>query len=121
MAYDNIGYNENLTRSENLPTESQQLDPLQFENFAPQISGTKIEGGIIKSRNGILTLDMDNELLTSTNKETEQVLIGKKSDENIGFEFKDNNHNLLMDETGIYPGTFFKIINNKKNSYNNNP
>src|SRR3990167_2206195 len=57
MAYDNIGYNENLTRSENLPTESQQLDPLQFENFAPQISGTKIEGGIIKSRNGILILD----------------------------------------------------------------
>ena len=100
MAWDEIGFSEGLTRTENLQQEGfQELDPLQFEQFAPELSGSKLTG-IVKSQNGKLELDLDGEKLVITDGVIERVRLGKQTDDSYGLVIKDINGNILMQITG---------------------
>ena len=95
MSWDNIGYNENLTRSENLPTDTQELDPLQFEQFAPEFSGSKLSG-VLSSQDGRVKLDLDNNTIIISDGIVERVRLGRQSDDSYGIIIKDKNGNTLM-------------------------
>ena len=95
MSWDNIGYNENLTRSENLPTDTQELDPLQFEQFAPEFSGSKLSG-VLSSQDGRVKLDLDNNTIIISDGVVERVRLGRQSDDSYGIIIKDKNGNTLM-------------------------
>ena len=95
MSWDQIGYSEYLTREENLISSSQELDPLAFDNFAPELSGSKLTG-LIQSQDGRVKLDLDNNSLIISNGVVESVRLGKLDDGTYGLQIQDKNGNLLM-------------------------
>lgn len=109
MSYLDIGYNEFLERSPVSQQTGSQLDPLQFEDFTQEISGSKIQGGVINSQNEEVVFDLENDTFVVTDKKTELVRLGKKSDLNTGYVYKDKNGAIVLDDGGIYPTTFAKV------------
>lgn len=99
MSWDQIGFTEGLTRSENLPTVTPDMDPLQFEQFAPEFSASKLTGSL-KSQDGKVELDLDGEKLIITDGVIERVRLGRQSDDSYGLIVKDINGNTLMQITG---------------------
>lgn len=99
MSYLDVGFNENLIRQELLPDPSQQLDPLQFEQFAQEFSGSKLIG-LLQSRDGKITIDLDNNTIIVSDGVVERVRLGKLADDSIGLLIKDINGNVLMQISG---------------------
>lgn len=93
MAYTDIGYNQWLTREENI--SSQQFDPAQVEQMIPEMSASKLSG-FIKSQNGLLQMDLDNNSFVVTDGVVERVRLGKQNDGTYGLLIKDNNDQVLM-------------------------
>ena len=93
--YTQLGYDISLTRSDNLISNTQELDPLAFESFAPEISGSKLTG-FVKSQDGRLQLNLDENYLVITDGVVERIRLGKLADGSYGLLIKDNNAKNLM-------------------------
>lgn len=67
MAWDQIGFTENLLREDTQGQTQNQLDQLEFDKFVPEFSGnkltgllqSKIRGGTISSKNGKVFINVD--------------------------------------------------------------
>ena len=99
MSYLDVGFNENLIREDILPNQTQQLDPLQFEQFVPEFSASKLTG-LLQSRSGRLQMQLDEETFIVSDGAVERIRLGKLADDSIGFLVKDINGNVLMQISG---------------------
>lgn len=91
--YTQLGYDVSLTRTDNLTTN--QVDPLEFEQNTPEISGAKLEG-VIQSQDGRVKIDLDENTIIISDGVVETVRLGKLADETYGFLIQDKNGNTLM-------------------------
>lgn len=94
MSYLDIGFTENLLREETLPDQTQQLDPLQFDQFAPEFSGSKLTG-LLQSQTGKLQVDLDNDVIIISDGVQERGRFGRQSDGTYGVIIRDKNGNIL--------------------------
>lgn len=102
MAYTDIGYDEFLNRiePESVQNNAQSLDPQQFDNFTDQISGSKIQGGIMRSADGKVLLDLETGYFQVTNNAQQNVRLGLQDDGTFGFMVKDKDGNIIVRFTG---------------------
>lgn len=98
MSWDQIGYTDNLIR-EDTESVNIELDPLQFEQYAPEFSGAKING-IVQSQSGRVKIDLDNNAFIISDGTTERIRLGKLLDDSIGLLIQDINGNKLMQISG---------------------
>lgn len=94
MSYLDIGFSENLSVAE-IGQQNQQFDPLQIEQMIPEISGAKLSG-LVRSQDGRLQMDLDNNSFIVTDGVIERVRLGQQSDGTYGLLIKDNDGNDLM-------------------------
>lgn len=99
MAWDQIGFTENLVREDTQGAQTQQLDPLQFEQNTPEFSGSKLTG-LLQSRSGRLQINLDEDYFISSDGVQERFRLGKQLDGSYGLIIKDENGNILMNITG---------------------
>ena len=95
MSYLDVGFDENLIRQELLPSPTQQLDPLQFEQYTPEFSGSKIFG-TIQSKDGKLLIDLDKGFISV--KDTfgpDKVRLGNLESNGTGIKIKGKNDTFL--------------------------
>lgn len=105
MAYQDVGFDEFLNRIDNTPqAQTQELDPLAFDTFAPEISGSKVQGGVITSPDGRTNLDLDQGNFRVNNGVQDLVNFGILPDGSIGLLIQDSQGNILMKVT---EGEFF--------------
>ena len=118
MAWDEIGFTVNLIRSDLLPAEGTVLDPLAFEQLAPEFSGGKLTG-ILQSQDGSVKLDLDNSSLLFK-KGIQEIAIGKLSDGSFGFQMINENGKKILSlnelEKFIGLDSNFKILNIENNN-----
>lgn len=97
MAYSDIGFDEFLNRdiggSNGGP---QSLNPSQFDFLTEQISGDKIDGGLIISPDGKVKLDLDKGLFNINNGVQDLISLGVLPDGNTGLLIQDSAGNTLM-------------------------
>src|SRR3990167_5696361 len=91
--YTQLGYDISLTRTDNLTTN--QVDPLEFEQNTPEISGAKLQG-VIESRSGRLKIDLDNDALIVSDGVIDALRFGKLADDTYGFEIQNKDGKQLM-------------------------
>ena len=82
-----------------MPDPTQQLDPLQFEQYTPEFSGSKITG-VLSSQDGRIKIDLDNNTIIISDGVEERVRLGELSDDSVGLLIKDVNGNVLMQISG---------------------
>lgn len=100
MSYLDIGFDENLMRVESTPqSNSQELDPLAFDSFTQQISGSKVQGGVISSPDGKTKFDIENGVFKVNNGMEDLVSLGLLSDGSYGLLIKNNEGKILMQVT----------------------
>ena len=99
MAWDQIGFTENLVREDTQGIQTQQVDPLQFEQNTPEFSGSKLTG-LLQSRDGRVQVNLDENYIIISDGIQERVRLGKQSDGAYGLLVKDENGNQLMNITG---------------------
>jgi len=88
MSYLEQGYDEFFNRGL-VPEESQVQDTFSLFDFDSKIIGVslnQIQGGITKSSNGGVILDLDNEALIFGEGGKEKIRIGKQADGDFGFK-----------------------------------
>lgn len=96
MAYQNIGFDENLIRVEASGNTQQALDPLEFDNFTDSISGDKVQGGLMSSPDGRAQFDLNKGTFLINNGVEDLVTFGTLPDSSIGLLIKDQNGNILL-------------------------
>ncbi len=100
MPYTDIGFDEFLQRSEpatgSNSGSSEQLDPTQAESFLPEISGSKVMGGVMTSPDGRLKIDLDNGVIKVNNGVADLLQFGVLEDGEVGLMMKDNDENILL-------------------------
>ncbi len=98
MAYTDIGFDENLNLIN--PTSgsgnSQELAPLESDTYTQEISGSKIQGGVLGSPDGRLGLDLDQGLFRISNGVQNLINFGILPDGTIGLLIQDSQGNILM-------------------------
>lgn len=97
MAYQDIGFDEFLQRSDSLnsgPTD--QLDSLQADTYLQELSGSKIAGGLISSPDGRLKIDLENNVFKVNNGVTDLVSFGVLEDGSVGLLIKNGDGKALM-------------------------
>src|SRR3990167_4184568 len=105
--YLDSGFDDNLTRSAPI-SDISEVDLIGFDQFTPQVGGNKITTGEITSKGSKQKWNLENETFIGTNNTVDQFLIGKKADGKIGYELRDNNNNLLVDDNGVYTRAFLQ-------------
>lgn len=96
MAYQDIGFDEFLNRTDNTPQQQDQLDPGATDNYFQQISGSVIQGGQILSPDGRINMNLDAGNFKVNNGVQDLVQLGVLEDGNIGLLIKDSDGNILM-------------------------
>ncbi len=94
MAWNDIGFSETLVREDTVATQ-QELDPLQFESFAPELSASKLTG-LMQSQDGKVLLNLDENFIVISDGTEERIRLGKLKDGTFGIELKDQQGNSLM-------------------------
>lgn len=94
MNYLDAGYDQFLSRIP--PATDQELDPLQFEQNAPEVSASKIQGGIIQTTDGKTALNLEQGYFRVNDGATEVIRLGVQEDGTIGILIKDRDGNELM-------------------------
>jgi hypothetical protein len=100
MAYQDIGFDEFLNRTPIAPQQSGALDAAETDNYLPQVSGSKIQGGQLTSPDGRTTVDLEAGLFKVSDGVQDIVQLGKIADDEIGIIIKDRNGNILLQFTG---------------------
>src|SRR3972149_5908345 len=97
MSYLDLGFSENLSIA--TIGSGDQLDPLAFEQFTQEISGSKLSG-LLQSQDGRVKVDLDNNTIIISDGIVERIRLGKQSDDSYGFLLKDQNGNTLIQVGG---------------------
>lgn len=95
MDYTQQGFNEFLTRGE-IPNSSQELDPLQAEQYNQEISASKIQGGSMQTTNGLTKLDLETGSFQVNDGAVQVVRLGVQEDGSIGLVIKNREGNELL-------------------------
>ena len=93
MNYLDAGYDSFLSR---IPPPLDQVDPLQFEQNNPEISASKIQGGVMQSQDGKTAVDLEQGYFRVNDGAMEIVRLGVQQDGTIGLLIKDREGNELM-------------------------
>ncbi len=103
MAYNDIGFNDDLVREELIPTSQVELDPFQFESFAPDLSGSKIQGGMIQSTKGGTVLDLEGNRLIFSEGSLKRIVQGLLDDGTTGISIlsDDEDDIVRINSSGI--------------------
>mgnify|MGYP001587424957 FL=1 len=96
MSYIDIGFTVNLIRSDLLPAEGEVLDPLAFEQLAPEFSGGKLTG-ILSSQDGKVKINLDENFIVISDGTEERARLGKLPDGSYGILIKDKSGNKLFE------------------------
>lgn len=110
MAYTDIGFDEFLNRLPVSQNSFQEMDPLESDTFIPQLSGSKVQGGILSSPDGRIKLDLDQGIFKVSNGVQDLVNFGVLSDGSVGLLISDAEGNTLMQ---VSQGVFFLESSNK--------
>lgn len=101
MAYQDNGFDEFLNPVQgNSSSSPQELDPLQSDTFLQEISGSKVQGGVLTSPDGRVKVDLDSGFFKVSNGVQDLVQLGILPDGNVGLLIKDNDGNILMQISG---------------------
>lgn len=96
MNYLDAGFDPFLARVDQTTQSLQQIDSLAFDQFTPNISGTKVQGGLLTSNDGKVRIDLENNTFIVTDGIAERVRLGVLPDDKIGLLIKDKDGNVLM-------------------------
>jgi hypothetical protein len=103
MNYQDAGYDEFLTivdrDQQDSGISSSGMDPQAFDNFTDQISGSKIQGGLILSPDGRMRIDLDQGFLRVSDGVQDLVQLGVLEDGKIGMLIKASDGTVLMKVT----------------------
>jgi hypothetical protein len=83
MDYTDLGYDDRFEKGtrQNIPLEAfPQIPEVMFDNILQEVSGNKIAGGKFTSKNGKLTIDLEEGKFTYNNGTTDVVEIGGEDD-----------------------------------------
>lgn len=99
--YQQLGYDIFLQKADPWrapmqPGQMQQLSSIDFENFTPDISASKIQGGILTSPDGTVQFDIDKGMLRITDGIQDIISLGKLDDGSIGLVIKNKSGNEVM-------------------------
>lgn len=104
MSYDQLGYTNLLSRTSDdlivLPDNTQSIDPLTFDQSIDEISGSKIRGESVSSKNSNVVIDLENENFIVKNNGQERVRFGKVNNQ-FTMSLIDDNGNTILDQSGI--------------------
>ncbi len=96
-SYLDVGYDPFLSKLDvNTAIASTALDPLAYEDFAPESSASKVQGGILRSNDGKLLIDLENDTFIVNDGLIEKLRLGILPDGRIGLLIKDKDGNILM-------------------------
>lgn len=96
MPYTDIGFTNTLERQESTSQQqSRELDSSQADLYLPEVTADKIVGGILQSVNGVIKIDLDNEVVTISDGGGSINEIGVLEDGTIGFLIKDKDENVI--------------------------
>lgn len=98
MDYTQAGYDEFLSRVP--PAPSGELDPLQQDQYSPEISGSKVQGGVMETADGKTQLNLEQGFFGVNDGATQVVRLGVQEDGTIGLVIKDREGNVLLQFTG---------------------
>lgn len=100
-SYTASGYDEYFQKSIFPNTsDSGSINPFDFSSQYQGLSASQVIGGLLKSTNGRVRLDLDNEAFIVSDGLVERVRLGKQLDGSYGLLIKDANGNTLMQITG---------------------
>lgn len=93
-SYLDAGYNEFLSREPMI--SQQQQDPLMTDQLNSEISGSKVQGGVMSSPNGKSQYDLDSGTFRVNNGIQNLVELGVLTDGSIGLLIQDKDGNVLL-------------------------
>jgi hypothetical protein len=97
MSYQDIGFDQFLNPvSAPSSNQDQGIDPLAFDSFVDQVSGNKVQGGIISSPNGRIVIDLETGVLKINDGIENLIELGVLADGSIGLLVKDGKGNPLL-------------------------
>ncbi len=102
MSFLDIGYDEFFSRSL-IPEDQDTNRELSSFDFASQVQGMSFDevvGGVVRSNNGNLLIDLTNNSIIITDGRVQRVRLGQQEDGTVGFLVKDENDNELIRITG---------------------
>jgi hypothetical protein len=94
MDYTEIGYDEFLSRVPQ--SQGNSISSLAFDNFTSDLSGSKVQGGVMQSNDGKVKIDLDSNSIIVSDGIAERVRLGTLPDDKIGLLIKDKDGNILM-------------------------
>lgn len=94
MDYVDAGYDAFLSRTPPAPTG--ELDPLQQDLYSPEISASKIQGGLLQTADGKTAVDLEQGFFRVNDGATEVVRLGVQEDGTIGLLIRDRDGNELL-------------------------
>ena len=118
MAWDTIGFNENLVRNDIHAQQPQELGGLQFEKFAQDISGekigTQIAGNLVGQ--GISASNITTGTMSFDRAQGGSLILGGENNQNGTFTLRDadNIDRITMDKDGMIIDKGSMTIKNAK-------
>jgi hypothetical protein len=99
MDYLQAGYDQFLSKDP-YPSSTQEVDPLQFDQDTPEISGSKIQGGLLQTQDGKTALNLEQGYFRVNDGAMEVVRLGVQEDGSIGLLIRDRDGHELLKFTG---------------------
>ncbi|MEK6881378.1 MAG: hypothetical protein AABY22_17275 [Nanoarchaeota archaeon] len=116
MAWDEIGFTVNLIRSDLLPAEGTVLDPLAFEQLAPEFSGGKLTG-IIQSKSGKIIIDLENDQIKIRDGTIDKIILGDLKNGTTGLSIDSKDTFKILDAIPLFVKDFQIITQYTKDSF----
>lgn len=95
--YMSLGYDNFLTK---VPENMNGLSTLAFDVFTDDISGNKVQGGIMQTNDGNTQLNLEQGFFRVIEGDTEFVRLGRQEDGTVGFITKDQDGSTLIKFAG---------------------
>lgn len=97
MSYEDLGYTPFLTRQEE--TSFDVISPSDVNEVIPELSASKLQGGVLSSKSGAMSVDLEKDAWIVSDGTVEIVRAGVLEDGTIGLQIKDAEGNTLMKVT----------------------
>lgn len=99
MNYLDAGYSNLLSR-EILPSNTEGYDPLAFDYETQEISGQKIQGGVLQSEGGKSQLNLEKDYFAVSDGTQDIIRLGVQEDGSIGLVIINRDGQELLRFTG---------------------
>lgn len=100
MNYLEIGYDAFLNRIPDGGADTQQLNPLAFDQFTDSVSGSKIQGGVFSSNDNRVIIDLEKNQIKINDGVADRGGFGIQEDGSVGLVIKDKDGNVILQITG---------------------